>query len=54
MPLGAGFALAFVVLPVLLRSEVEDDVVALVLFCVVLASAFCPRRPMRVILLNMV
>jgi hypothetical protein len=52
MPFGAGFVVAFVVLPAFLGCNVEDDELFAVLS--VLASAFCPRRPMRVILLNMV
>jgi len=51
VPFGAGFVFAFVVLPAFLGCDVEDDVLLVVLSG--LASAFCPRRPMRVILLNM-
>jgi hypothetical protein len=51
MLLGAGFVIAFVVLPAFLGGDIEDDVLAVVLrgfgFC------FCPRRPMRMTLLNM-
>jgi hypothetical protein len=52
VPLGAGFVVAFVVLPAFLGYDVEGDVLFVVLSG--LASAFCPRWPMRMTLLNMV
>jgi len=47
-----GFRTRLVVLPALAGGDAEDGVV--LLFCAVLASAFFPRRPMRMTLLNMV
>jgi hypothetical protein len=52
VPLGVGLIVAFVVLPAFLGCDVEDDVLTVVLSG--LASPFCPRRPMRMTLLNMV
>jgi hypothetical protein len=51
MPFGAILVVALVVLPALLSCDVEDDVLFVVLSG--LASAFCPRRPMRMTLLIM-
>ena len=52
MPFGAGFVVAFVVLPAFLGCDVEDNVLAVVLSG--FGFSFCPRRPMRITLLNMV
>jgi hypothetical protein len=52
MPFGAGLVLAQGALPALLGCDVEDNVLAVVMRG--LASAFCPRRPMRMTLLKMV
>jgi hypothetical protein len=45
VPFGAILVVALVVLPAFLGGDVEDDVLTVVLSG--LASAFCPRRPMR-------
>jgi hypothetical protein len=52
MPFGPDFVVAFIVLPALLGSDMKTTNSRL--FWEVFASAFCPRRPMRMILLNMV
>jgi hypothetical protein len=59
MPLGAGFVIAFVVLPAFLGCDVEDDVLAVVLsgfgFCVLSecrAALKARKLPRMVVLLR--